>query len=838
MKLSELICFRSNKKRLEDIRENRNNIVPFIGAGISKGCGLFEWQELLDRLAMDYFTKEEIKDLKSYKSVFEYAEAIVKVSGNTEMIMRRICEMIMTADVHLTKIPYLLVSMFSPMVITTNYDTILEKASIDSKLGPIKPLLPCLRGQMHDAIVLDERRLLKLHGSVEEIDSFVFSLTQYQKYYGEKGNRDGRILPEYLSRIFQDKKVLFVGCSLTEDYTLEILKESVERDHFISHYAIVPYLKDEKKQIMRQRDYTNMGILPIYYPEGNYSAVESLITYLSDENKFLSFVKNFLYQLLKNHKEADSQIDILVTLIKESFYNTTLKFPQLLDAEQINDFEKNIIENVGYKRGQEDTLYDIIMQIFSEFVRTEIITCEKEIIDFFMENFAKNILKENEIEKLLQRKWSFQNLIKNKQPNMEWLDNLSSVEIEKYVKDLINKLQYRNGMDFSDVIPVYNTAKEFVEMAGDYLKFEHRIKLLNSLGAFGHYCKDFSDAEKYLQKCIKEINDSGNVEKSLMLFKAKCYANLAIVRGLKNADIEQILDAAEKDISIKRQYNESAFYYSRSLNYYATVIKEVDPFKAFDIYMETCQVKKELISNAQNEEQIRECTASWATTVFNIGLLAKDLELYEIAYKIVTYANQYRFKTFNKCNRDCCSSINVFAEIELFVHEKKNLKWIIEGIRVRKNLPNGFTDTLVHTWYICAYYFYLQNEYNIACTYIRKAIHESKKEGAISDFRQDMRIQILRGDIKRKQGRLDKRCLREAENIYKDVIYNLVNKYGDESFYLIAPYCRLRKLGGDFSDISRYQERYQDLMDKYWVNVREVDTKLKKFWQYLKENEI
>ena len=63
------------------------------------------------------------------------------------------------------------------------------------------------------------------------------------------GDREKRLLPAYLSRIFEDKKVLFVGCSLDEDYTLEILKECMEKNHYISHYAIVPYLKDEKQQI-------------------------------------------------------------------------------------------------------------------------------------------------------------------------------------------------------------------------------------------------------------------------------------------------------------------------------------------------------------------------------------------------------------------------------------------------------------------------------------------------------------------------------------------------------------------------------------------------------------
>ena len=834
MKLSDLVNFQSNEGRLIDIRKNRKNIVPFIGAGVSKGCGLYTWQELLDKLAVEYFTKEEIEDLKLNKNVFDYAEEIVKASGNSEMIMRRIRELISTADVHLTEIPYLLVSMFSPMVITTNYDSILEEVSINSKLGRIKPLLPCLVEQMHKAIVLDERRLLKLHGSVEEISSFVFSLSHYKKYYGEKGDREKRLLPAYLSRIFEDKKVLFVGCSLDEDYTLEILKECMEKNHYISHYAIVPYLKDEKQQIIRQRKFTSMGIEPIFYPEGDFQAVGRLVTYLSDENSFLSFIKDFLTELFKADKEAKKKIYILLALVKESFYNTSLKFPQLLDVENLNDdFEKDVIENVGYKRMQSDTLYEIFIRIFSAYIRVGKIRCGQEIIDCFRENFANSALQEDEIAYILERKWSLSNLLCNEQPNMAWLANISDAELNRYAQDFINKLQYRNGMDFSDVIPVYNNAKEFIEKTKGHLEFEIKIKLLNSLGAFGHYCKDFVDAERYLEECIKEIDDSGNVDKSLMLFKAKCYANLAIVRGTQNVDIEQILDAAEKDISLKRKYKESDFFYSRSLNYYATVVKEINPFKAVDIYIETCQVKKRMISNGQSGEQIREMTASWATTVFNVGLLAKDLELYEIAYKIVSYANHYRFKTFDYCNRDYCSSINVFAELELFVHEKKNLGWIIDGIQSRKNLPNGFTNTLVHTWYVCAYYFYLQKEYETACKYINKAIYESKKEGVIYDFRQDIRISILLGDIKVMQGKLDEKYLGEAEKIYKDVIKDIIDMYGKESYYLIAPYRCLQKLGEVSSEKCKYREQYQYLLDRHRNNIREAEEKFEDFFKYI-----
>ena len=283
MELIELVNFKANRKRLDRVKKNRKNIVPFVGAGISKGCGLYTWQELLDKLAAEYFTPAQIDHLKSAKDVFGYADKIVAAAGNSDMIMKRIGEIFDETEVIHMDIPYLLVSAFSSMVITTNYDPLLEDVSIGSPLGAIKPLLPCHIGQMNEAIMLNDRRLLKLHGSVEEISSMILSTKQYKEYYGKKGNRGNRALPIYLKKIFEGKKLLFVGCSLDKDYTLDILKECVKQNPNISHFAIVQYLSNQKQQIKWQRKLTKLGIEAIYYPEGDFEAVGKLIHYLADK---------------------------------------------------------------------------------------------------------------------------------------------------------------------------------------------------------------------------------------------------------------------------------------------------------------------------------------------------------------------------------------------------------------------------------------------------------------------------------------------------------------------------------------------------------------------------
>ena len=52
MKLSELIHYEDNRSLLRDIKINKTNVVPFIGAGVSRGCGLYSWNELLELIAL------------------------------------------------------------------------------------------------------------------------------------------------------------------------------------------------------------------------------------------------------------------------------------------------------------------------------------------------------------------------------------------------------------------------------------------------------------------------------------------------------------------------------------------------------------------------------------------------------------------------------------------------------------------------------------------------------------------------------------------------------------------------------------------------------------------
>lgn len=826
MNLSELICFQSNEKRLEEIKKNRKNIVPFVGTGISKGCGLYTWGELLYRLAVDYLTSKEIQTVEAKKDFFAYADQIVAAAGNSDMIMRRIRELFAQSKISMTEIPYLLVSMFSPMIITTNYDTLLEDASRTSPLGPLKPLLPCLVGQMNEAIQINDRRLLKIHGSTEETQSFVFTSKQYRTFYGKKGSRENRLLPAYLMNIFSGKKVLFIGCSLEQDYTLEILEECVQQHHSISHYAILPCPSDPDRRIHRNRELAKIGIEPIYYPEGDFQAVNKLLHFIAEENHFVASIKQILTENLGEGAKTAFQIQMLLSIIKESYYKTAVRFPSLLDIDTLN---ADYISFPRASRHQTDTILGLCKDAFSAYVRSGYMRCEKEVIAYFFKQFEEEALKENVIEPLLQKRWSIKRHLSNDvQDDLSWLESLSDEAINTFANDVLQKLQYVNGMSY-DLHHAYHTAKRLIELAEERIHFETRIRLLNSVGAFGYSFQDSQTAIAYLEKAIQTIDVHGDTSRELMLLKAKCYANLAITKGYSGVNLNPVLDAAEKDIFLKRKYNESPMLYSRSLNFYATVLKELDPFRACDIYLEVADVKEEIICNGQNSEQIRELTASWATTVFNIGLLAKDLELYDLAHRIVSYANQYRFKTVDVCNRDYCSSINVYAELELFVKEKQNIEWLIHSVESRTDLPKGFVKTLAHTWYVCAYHYYLERDYPAAIRYINESIRISREEGSLVDFRQDIRTKLLLADIKYAQGQREYSVSRESISIVTDLIDQIAALYGSDSYYLMLPVRHLLQMTGEAEEISKYRHIYYKLTRKYTSEIRIAEEKMETY---------
>src|SRR5439155_9433890 len=106
--------------------------VLFVGAGLSRGAGLPDWGELIDRLAADLHVKPpgrfDYLDLAQWHRERFGQEALAAVVRETFHDPAR--------AVRPTLAHYLLLSLPIRLVITTNYDDLLERALAGLKRYP------------------------------------------------------------------------------------------------------------------------------------------------------------------------------------------------------------------------------------------------------------------------------------------------------------------------------------------------------------------------------------------------------------------------------------------------------------------------------------------------------------------------------------------------------------------------------------------------------------------------------------------------------------------------------------------------------------------------------
>jgi hypothetical protein len=192
------------RARAEELAD-RDNLVLFLGAGISQGAGLPGWEALLGMLAddacFDAAAKQEFNDLGLLDRASVLAQ---RFEGTGETLFQRIAR-IMQAP-HYSLAHGLLASLPTREVVTTNYDTLFEDAS--RAAGQPASVIP------YASVESGKRWLLKLHGTADRSDGkdIVLARRDYLGYDANRGALAGMVQALLLTR-----HMLFVGFSLTDE---------------------------------------------------------------------------------------------------------------------------------------------------------------------------------------------------------------------------------------------------------------------------------------------------------------------------------------------------------------------------------------------------------------------------------------------------------------------------------------------------------------------------------------------------------------------------------------------------------------------------------------------
>ncbi len=187
-------------------------LVLFIGSGVSAGAGLPTWQELLEKLAVQAHVNSEIlkgflkKDLRDQATILER-----RWQRESGISLREALAEQLHADRYALA-HGLLVSLSAKEAVTTNFDSLFEEASRGA--GKELAVLPANPQET------DGRWLLKLHGTVDEPATIVFTRSDFLEM-----PRQHRALMGLVQGLLMMRHLLFVGYSLTDEDFHELIHE-------------------------------------------------------------------------------------------------------------------------------------------------------------------------------------------------------------------------------------------------------------------------------------------------------------------------------------------------------------------------------------------------------------------------------------------------------------------------------------------------------------------------------------------------------------------------------------------------------------------------------------
>lgn len=280
-KADEILELHDNRLRFNRLRESyrRGAVIPFIGAGMSIPSGYLGWTEFLRQLRNE--TRVSEKDLNDLLSKGKHEDAAQLLAddmpaGSFDEAIESTFSENGKLDGPIQLFPYI----FDTSVVTTNFDNVIKNCYDAAGLPFSETLLGAEARELPRYLGQGSKVLVKLHGKVNSGCSRVLTYSEYQRHYGEKPCLRGVI------EAICTKTLLFVGCRLKDDRTIQTLTQLVkDKGHDVTsrHYAFLSIRGDEDR-LDRRDNLVKANIYPIWYPadEDHDECIEALLYKLAE----------------------------------------------------------------------------------------------------------------------------------------------------------------------------------------------------------------------------------------------------------------------------------------------------------------------------------------------------------------------------------------------------------------------------------------------------------------------------------------------------------------------------------------------------------------------------
>jgi SIR2-like protein len=163
-------------------------------------------------------------------------------------------------------------------VITTNFDPGIEavyaaggSAFDDDRLvlGRKDPF------RVVQALQENQPTLIKLHGDAAHCDSLTFTAVEYELSYGKTGSTGP--VEQLATVLYTNRPLLFIGCSLETDRTLQSLKRVHSDNPYLRFYAILASSYGEPTRAVRMKTLADAGISTLWFRPGRFEEISAIL---------------------------------------------------------------------------------------------------------------------------------------------------------------------------------------------------------------------------------------------------------------------------------------------------------------------------------------------------------------------------------------------------------------------------------------------------------------------------------------------------------------------------------------------------------------------------------
>jgi hypothetical protein len=266
--------------RFEALTEafKRGAVMPFVGAGLSISSSYPGWTAFLRQQRRETDISEGAFEELITNGHFEEAAELLasKLGAGFNEAVHNAFGLSREVNGCVQFLPY----VFNTPVVTTNFDDVLKRC-YESASSPFSDTIPGDRAvELPRLLAAGSKALVKLHGTATSGNGRILTKSEYDRHYATEVD-----LKRAIGAVC-GRTLLFVGCSLTVDRTLAVMKAIVDEqghDNVARHYALVEDPGSDAARTLRREALLQCNIYPVWYPEGEHdSSIEAFLAKLAN----------------------------------------------------------------------------------------------------------------------------------------------------------------------------------------------------------------------------------------------------------------------------------------------------------------------------------------------------------------------------------------------------------------------------------------------------------------------------------------------------------------------------------------------------------------------------